>query len=110
MPQARRGVEVSTFIVSGPDWLDEDNSSCETCGHWSSFDAGFEYNEEEGYVQGWYSDEISCYNWAAYDSWLYGGSCEDEDLDTVDRFREFLTETDSEEAQQILDELNRLGL
>lgn len=101
---------MSVFEVSGPEWLEDDDvASCEQCGHWSSFDAGFEYNEE-GYVQGWYSDEISCYSWTAYDSWLYGGSYGDEDLDTVERFREFLIETDSEEAKQVLAELDRLGL
>lgn len=101
---------MSTFIVSGPEWLeDSDMASCEQCGHWSSFDAGFEYNEE-GYVQGWYEDEISCFGGARYDFWLYQDSNEDEDLDTSERFREFLTETDTEEAEQILDELERLGL
>lgn len=63
-----------------------------------------------GYAGGWYEDEISCFGWARYESWLYRDSYEDENLDTVDRFREFLTETDTIEAQQILDELNRLGL
>lgn len=112
---------MSRFEVFGPDWLTgepTDWRSCETCGHWSSFDAGFEYNEG-GYVRGWYENEISCYNWVSYDSWLYNEFQDDwdsdkydgsEDFDTAERFREFLTETDSEEAQQILDELNRLGL
>ena len=108
MPQARtKGVEVSTFIVSGPDWLDDDTSGCETCGHWSSFDAGFEYGDA-GYVRGWYEDGISCYDRVSYGSWLYYMIEDGED--TAERFREFLTETDTEEAQQILDELNRLGL
>lgn len=95
------------FEVSGPDWLDDDSSSCETCGHWSSFSAGFEYGDA-GYVQGWYDDEISCYNWVSYGSWLYV-TIEDGE-DTAERFREFLTETDTEEAQQILDELDGLDL
>lgn len=123
-------VKVSTFIVAGPDWLeDSDMASCESCGHWSSFDAGFEYNES-GYLRGWYEDEISCFGGDSYQRWLNcefleydnpdceEGDCDEDCLcavsrapeDTVNRFREFLTEADTEEAKQILDELNRLGL
>lgn len=123
---------MSVFEVSGPEWLTEepiDWRSCETCGHWSSFSAGFEYNQE-GYVQGWYEDEISCFGGARYSWWIGDmfreylnpeceeGTCDEDCLcdlaeepeDSVTRFRQFLTETDTDEAQQILDELERLGL
>lgn len=91
---------MNVFEVSGPEWLDEgDMTSCEQCGHWSSFSAGFEYDDGE-YVRGWYNDEMSCYNWI----WYYV------DEGTVENFWAFLTEMDTDEAKQILNELNRLGL
>lgn len=83
------------FTVDGPLWL-EGQESCESCGHYSSFEAGFEIEGGE-YVRGWYNDTISCYDWDWYDP----------EKDTVEAFREFLGGERREEAEELLEILNR---
>lgn len=105
------------FNAPGPAWLKGDQEPCETCGHWSEFEAGFKYGGA-GYEGGWYEDEISCFGGISYDHWLWNRYNdevpEDEETgpeDTAESFREFLTENERyEEAQQILTEMDRLGL
>lgn len=85
----RKTVELPT-----PEWLlDGGLSSCEQCGHYSNFEAGFEV-EDGRYVRGWYSDEISCYNWRWYDP----------EEDTREAFEEFLRSIDELELLEKLNE------
>lgn len=83
-------------------WFDEPEGisqwgSCGSCGHYSSFDGGFEVGSSGEYVRGWFDDMVSCYDWVVYDP-------VDDKEDTLDEFRKFLEVNGYEQELAVLDE------
>lgn len=85
------------FEVDEPEWL-KGSRECETCGHWATFEAGFATEDGE-YVEGWYRDDISCFESLYYDP----------EVDTLEEFRSFLQRVDfMDEAKELLKVLEGL--
>lgn len=120
----------SDLDLDGSSDLDLDGSSCGSCGHISYFSAGFEVDMTGKYIAGWYDDEVSCFGGTSYNGWLEdqfqeyapycpvdGPDCEPDCMcgqpineveDTLQRFMEFLLETEGEEAVKLLDRIEEV--
>lgn len=78
-------MENRVIFFEGPAGIDQ-WGACGTCGHYSTFDGGFEVGSAGEYVRGWLDDMVSCYDWVSYDP------ADDDKEDTLDEFRKFLKE------------------
>ena len=88
-------MENREILFAGPEDL-EGWGACDTCGHWSSFEGGFEVSPSGEYVRGWLDDMVSCYGWVSYDPV--------EGEDTLEEFRAFLSEQGYMEELAVLNE------